>query len=159
LENDLLVGPVRISLTSPPRNGTVQLGNNDITYFPANGFIGLDSFSYTICSVNCPDLCDEATVRVQVGDESLCDIPTIFTPNDDGVNDFYTIQCLSSERFGNNEVTIFNQYGDEVFHARPYQNDWQGTFNGEPLPTGTYYYIVDFGDGSAPQKGFLVLER
>jgi len=56
-------------------------------------------------------------------------------------------------------VFVVNQYGDEVFAASPYQNDWRGTFNGEELPVGTYYYVIEFGSGRAPQAGFVILER
>jgi len=55
---------------------------------------------------------------------------------------------------------IYNQWGDQVFHAQPYNNDWQGTYNGDDLPVGTYYYVIDLNDGTTPQfVGFLVLER
>lgn len=158
LENDDIVGPARLSILRGPYHGTAQVSGNNINYFPANGYIGKDTVVYQLCSVNCPDLCDSSEVVIQVGDESLCNIPAIFTPNSDGVNDFFTIQCLSSSEYDDNRVVIFNQYGDEVFFAQPYENNWQGTYNGNPLPAGTYYYIVDFGTGRI-EKGFLILER
>ncbi|MCB0642899.1 MAG: gliding motility-associated C-terminal domain-containing protein, partial [Phaeodactylibacter sp.] len=58
-----------------------------------------------------------------------------------------------------NKVSIFNQWGDEVYQAAPYGNDWKGTYDGEDLPTGTYFFIVNLGDGSGPRTGFLVLQR
>lgn len=148
-----------IEVTRDPRFGEVQNQTSEFLYFPRNGFIGRDTFVYQICSDICPSLCEETEVVVQVGDESLCDIPSIFTPNNDGINDFFVIQCLSSGDYPNNKLVIFNQNGSEVFYSEPYDNDWQGQYKGKDLPVGTYFYILDFGDGQPPQRGFLVLER
>jgi gliding motility-associated-like protein len=148
-----------IEVTRDPRFGEVQNQTDEFLYFPRNGFIGRDTFVYRICSDICPSLCEEAEVVVQVGDESLCDIPSIFTPNNDGINDFFVIQCLSSGDYPYNKLVIFNQNGSEVFYSEPYDNDWQGQYKGKDLPVGTYFYILDFGDGQPPQRGFLVLER
>ena len=94
-----------------------------------------------------------------VGGDASCKIPTIFSPNNDGINDEFIVPCLSTDQFPTNEVAIFNEWGDEVFRQARYQNDWQGTYKGEDLPSGTYFWIVDFGDGATPKSGFLVLER
>ncbi len=159
LDNDEFEEGVSLDISGSPQFGTVQNQVEELLYFPRNGYIGNDTLFYELCSEACPDLCSEAAVIIQVGDESLCDIPTIFTPNDDGINDFFVIQCLSGEDYPDNRVVIFNQNGSEVFHASPYENDWRGRYKGRDLPVGTYFYIVDFGDGQPPQQGFLVLER
>lgn len=67
-------------------------------------------------------------------------IPTAITPNGDNSNDYWNIRWLY--RFPENEVIIVNRWGDEVFVAEPYNNDWYGTWNGKELPGATYYYIV-----------------
>jgi len=159
LVNDDFLELAPLEVAQAPQFGELQNLNDEFLYFPQNGFIGTDMFTYRICSDLCPDLCSIAEVLVQVGDESLCDIPTIFTPNDDGINDIFVIQCLSSEDYPNNKLVIFNQNGSEVYYGEPYQNDWIGKYNGKDLPVGTYFYILDFGDGQPPQRGFLILER
>jgi gliding motility-associated-like protein len=98
-------------------------------------------------------------VRIQVGDETDCFVPTLFTPNGDGVNDVLIIPCLETTRYPGNAIKVFNEWGGLVFSASPYGNDWMGTHDGKALPVGTYFYIMDFGDGSAPKRTFLVLER
>ena len=40
-----------------------------------------------------------------------------------------------------------------------YENDWRGTYNGEELPAGTYFFVVDFGNGEEIQTGFLIIQR
>jgi gliding motility-associated-like protein len=67
-------------------------------------------------------------------------IPNTITPNNDGYNDVWYIRGL--ERFPENNVRIFNRWGDEVFYEEPYSNVWQGYWNGNPLPGATYYYVL-----------------
>lgn len=66
---------------------------------------------------------------------------TLITPNSDGFNDKWVIKplMLPGEKY---EVIIFNRYGEEVYSSKNYNNDWQGTYEGEKLPEGTYYYLV-----------------
>ena len=85
---------------------------------------------------------DSASVTVLV-DENVdagLFIPNAITPNNDGANDHWFIQGL--ERFDDNEVIILNRWGDEVFTSKNYENDWRGTYNGNDLPEGTYYFIL-----------------
>ncbi|GGF18417.1 hypothetical protein GCM10011518_29710 [Flavobacterium limi] len=86
-----------------------------------------------------------------------------FTPNSDGANDFFRIDCIES--YPNNELKVFNRYGALVYSKRGYQNDWDGTANvsgvinrGDMLPTGTYFYVIDIGDGKV-KKGWLSIMR
>ena len=79
--------------------------------------------------------------EIQITDaEDVLFIPNAITPNNDGANDFWEIKGL--QYFDHSEVIILNRWGDEVFTASPYLNDWRGTFNGKGLPEGTYYYIL-----------------
>lgn len=131
--------------------------NFDFRAFP--NFVGDDFFTYRICAVGCPNLCSEARVDIMIGDDSDCAIPTIITPNDDGINDVFFIPCLSSDLFPNNKVTIFNEQGSAVFEESPYQNNWKGTYRGEDLPVGTYFFVVDFANGVTPKNGFVIIKR
>ncbi|WP_222983059.1 gliding motility-associated C-terminal domain-containing protein [Flagellimonas meishanensis] len=87
-----------------------------------------------------------------------------FSPNGDGVNDFFKIDCIS--RYPNNVLQVYNRWGNIVFEKRGYGNDWDGITNGraaiqkgELLPVGTYYYVLDLGDGSAPKTDWLYINR
>ncbi|MCI9845089.1 gliding motility-associated C-terminal domain-containing protein [Flavobacterium pectinovorum] len=86
-----------------------------------------------------------------------------FTPNNDGANDLFRIDCIES--YPNNELKVFNRYGALVYSKRGYQNDWNGTANvsgvinrGDMLPTGTYFYVIEIGDGKV-KKGWLSIMR
>ena len=65
----------------------------------------------------------------------------IFTPNGDGFNDLWEIGFVN--QFPNAQVTIFSRWGRQVYQSTQYQNDWNGRLNNEPLPIGTYYFVVD----------------
>ncbi len=87
-----------------------------------------------------------------------------FSPNGDGVNDYFKIDCLS--RYPNNTLQVFNRWGNIVFQTKSYKNDWDGTSNGraivqpeDQLPEGTYYYVLDLGDGSEPRTDWLYINR
>nr|WP_321231209.1 gliding motility-associated C-terminal domain-containing protein [uncultured Psychroserpens sp.] len=87
-----------------------------------------------------------------------------FSPNGDGVNDFFNIDCI--ETFPNNTLEIYNRWGNIVYEAKGYRNDFEGTSNGravlsegEKLPVGTYYYVIDLGNGSEPRVGWLYINR
>ncbi len=87
-----------------------------------------------------------------------------FSPNDDGVNEFFKIDCIS--RYPNNVLRVYNRWGNIVFEQQNYDNSWTGISNGratvneqELLPDGTYYYILDLGDGSKPIADWLYINR
>jgi large repetitive protein len=81
-----------------------------------------------------------------------CGMPSIITPNEDGLNDELRFACVSDDN-PDSELLVFNTWGDRVFYAKPYRNNWKGTYKNGNLPDGTYYYLfrsnlkVDFDKG------------
>lgn len=140
-------------------NGTLTVNNGVYTYAPPIGYVGVTTFTYEVCIDDCPDLCEAATVTLNVGQDTDCILPTIMTPNNDGINDKLLIPCIDSDRFNTNRIFVFNEWGDEVFYAKPYDNNWDGTYGGEPLPVGTYFIVFEPGNGASPIRGFLTLQR
>lgn len=83
-------------------------------------------------------------------------IPNAFTPNGDGLNDYFEIRGLES--FPAHRLTVFNRWGNEIYRSNNYQNDWNGT----NLSEGTYYYVLELRLHTGhPQtfKGFITLIR
>ncbi len=123
--------------------------SGEVTFTKEKCLKGEVQVQYEICDLTCPDFCDQATLTIEVQADPTedCDIedaPNGITPNGDGVNDVLVFDVLlSGESFPDNEIIIFNRWGDQVYHAKPYNNDWQGTNqNGKDLPQATYYYIL-----------------
>ena len=90
-------------------------------------------------------------------------IPQGFSPNNDGVNDELRIRGI--ENYPANEFSIINRWGNVVYKKKGYDNSWNGTSNmginygSDQLPEGTYFYILDLGDGQKALKGFIYLNR
>ncbi|NJL74429.1 MAG: gliding motility-associated C-terminal domain-containing protein [Saprospiraceae bacterium] len=140
------------AITTKPTVGTVTNFVNGVARYTVRTLKDVeDSFVYTICNANCPNLCDSATVSIKVmlpedGSNPLLDnLPNSITPNGDGKNDqlIFDIILDGTEQFPDNQIIIFNRWGDIVYEAIPYQNDWDGkNEKGQDLPQGTYYYIL-----------------
>ncbi|MBI1835856.1 MAG: gliding motility-associated C-terminal domain-containing protein, partial [Flavobacteriia bacterium] len=78
-------------------------------------------------------------------------IPTAFTPDNDKVNDYWEIINLDIQ-YPKNKVQVFNRWGSLVYESIPSnyaQKPWNGYFNGELLPVGSYYYIIEPNDGKS----------
>lgn len=84
-------------------------------------------------------------------------IPNTFTPNGDGVNDFWEIRGLVA--YESTTVDVFNRYGEKLFHSLGYGTQWDGNYNGKQLPPGTYYYIIDMKLGKPPLSGSVTILR
>jgi gliding motility-associated-like protein len=86
--------------------------------------------------------------------------PTGFTPNGDGINDVWVLN--DAQAYPNIHVEVFNRWGSKVFQSVGYDNVnkvFDGKRNGKPLPTGTYYFIIDVGDGSKAITGSVTIVR
>ena len=161
LKNDIIppAGYI-LALSSNPKHGKAKVSSDGskIEYKAPNGYAGADEFEYELCNANCPDACTTAKVFINILGSDDCTIPTIITPNDDLINDLWEIPCIAGGNYPNTSVAVFNQWGAEVYRSKPYRNDWQGTYNGKNLPEGTYFFVVDFGNGQK-RNGFLLIER
>ncbi len=83
-------------------------------------------------------------------------IPNTFSPNGDGINDYWTIPELKNHP--NALVTIINRDGQTVLETGNFTR-WDGRINGKPLPAGVYFYVVRTSAGTEPYKGWLNLIR
>ncbi|MBK7343143.1 MAG: gliding motility-associated C-terminal domain-containing protein [Saprospiraceae bacterium] len=136
-----------------PSFGQVKIEPNLlINYTPQKEYCGPDQFSYVICN---EVGCDTAVVTVNVQCQSL-QVLTGFSPNNDGINDNFTIEGI--ELFPNNELRVFNRWGNEIFTQKGYKNNWNGTWDGTDLPDGTYFYILKDGEGRN-YSGFVQMNR
>jgi gliding motility-associated-like protein len=102
------------------------------------------------------------SLRIELRDCLTIRIPDAFSPNGDGVNDLFVITNIES--YPDNKFTVFNRWGNKVYEATPYTNQWDGTSQfgaafKEGLPESTYYYILDLGNGSEAYTGFIYLRR
>lgn len=162
-------GPGTWSIVSYPTYGTLAINNNGtptlptddyVIYSPTNCYAGPDMFVYKICD---PDGdCSTATVNLMI-EVDMFNISKGFSPNDDGINDKFIIGDLTL--YPNNSLTIINRWGNKVYEAKPYNNDWDGTaqmgvrLGGDELPQGTYFFLFDPGNQTGVRKGHFYIKR
>ena len=74
------------------------------------------------------------------------------------MNDELKIPCLSDDN-PDSELLVFNEWGDRVYYAKPYKNNWKGTYKNNNLPDGTYYYLFRSNLKVNFDKGYVSIFR
>ncbi|MBN9293407.1 MAG: gliding motility-associated C-terminal domain-containing protein [Flavobacteriia bacterium] len=110
-----------------------KMGTSVIVYSFNHSYCGLANDTLILTYNNCD------------GNEFV--IPTLITPNQDGKNDSFVIDGLNA-KYPKCKMTIVNRWGSIVFESDGYPVAWDGTFKGDPLPVGTYYYVIELNDGN-----------
>ncbi len=106
---------------------------------------------------NAAEKCDTLFLKIIIEEnKDSLHVFSAFSPNDDAINDFFTIKNI--EFFKPNILTLYNRFGNLVYTAKDYQNDWNGTFKEQKLPDGTYFYILELPNKKV-RKGYVQLER
>jgi len=85
-------------------------------------------------------------------------VPNAFTPNGDGINDLWNIKSI--EAYPKCIVSVYSRYGTLIYQSKGYPRSWDGTSSGTPVPTGTYYYIINLNeDNDKPLTGYIAVIR
>jgi gliding motility-associated-like protein len=74
-------------------------------------------------------------------------IPNMITPNFDGKNDLWRLDFIQVF-YPKAEIEIFSRWGVKLFRSEGYDNAWDGTYKGDPLPVGAYYYTIKLNDSN-----------
>lgn len=107
----------------------------------------------------CGSTRDTMRIHLDACGESTFNIPTVFTPNHDGDNDQFIIPNLH-ETFPDCKVMIINRWGSKVFESTGYAEPWDGTYKGDEIPLGTYFYEIISPNGDfEPLKGSISIIR
>ncbi len=139
------------SWSSPDKSLYFENDSDPSTFVDSLKF-GKNYLIWTVVNGVCNAIKD--TVVVEVKDLR---IPQGFSPNGDGINDKFEIPGIENLRGKNAELIIINKWGAEVYHDTNYKGDWDGTHDGTPLPSDTYYYILRIIGRT--YKGFLIIRR
>jgi len=95
-------------------------------------------------------------VQVSVG-FTAANIANTFTPNGDGINDYWNITGI--ENYPSATVQVFTRYGQKIFESRGYSTPFDGTYNGKQLPAGVYYFIINLNANCSLLSGSLTIIR
>jgi gliding motility-associated-like protein len=159
-DDNLDIGTLKI--TSPPASGAIATLNGliltvDYTNLP---FPGTDDLTIEICDLT--EICTQQRLTIETaGDISVYNA---VSPNDDGKNDTFILEYV--DMFADtqkNKVTIFNRWGDVISEIKNYNNKdrvFKGlNKNGDEVPSGTYFYKIEYTGDRAAKMGYLVLKR
>ncbi len=119
---------------------------------------GLTAGTYSLIVTDNNGCVAYASTRLTQPD--LLAMPNGFSPNGDGTNDNFVIMGIDA--YLDNELLIYNRWGNIVYQKESYQNEWNGdNSNGEALPDGTYFAILKViaGDEEIILKGYVDLRR
>lgn len=159
-QNDSVAGTIKsFSIKFDPHRGdaTTRQANREyyVIYIPKEELCSTttnDELVYEICN---QIGCDQTMVYIKTLCEGLV-IRNGFSPNNDGVNDNFIIENLVD--FPNTQVAVYNRWGTRVYSSKDYKNDWKGDFDGQPVPSGTYFYQVLLENGEN-FTGYLQINR
>ena len=168
--------PVSIAIAGIPEGSEVSwtvLSGNGTVENPegpqvglSNLSIGANTFVVNVLNGACAAT-DTLTLTILPSDSSACEEPEIyipegFSPNSDGIHDFFEISNPEGKRI---RIEVYNRWGNLVYQSDDYLNNWDGTASqgtilaGEQLPESTYYYLITIEGESEPRKGYLTLWR
>jgi len=130
------------------------------SYSSQNQFTNLNSIVYQLGIKDSKGCKAYSLFKIEI---PLC-IPSVITPNADGVND--TWEILGIQSFDKIEIHIFNRWGDQVYSysgsGMGYADqsvNWDGTWNGLELALGTYVYILDTKGQDKTYQGLVTIVR
>lgn len=151
--------------------GSVQLeafGANSYVWTPAESLNSatipnpvatpVGNTTYTVIGTITGGCSAEASVSISIQSEQNINIKPLpaFSPNGDGSNEVWVIE--GTENYPGCVLSVFDGRGRRVYEKMGYSSDWDGTYQGKPVPDGTYYYV--FGcDGVKPATGSVLIFR
>jgi gliding motility-associated-like protein len=128
--NGFVNGEGPAQLLTPALASTMATTNSPVGQYPIT-VSGATAANYIITSLS---------GVLTITDQQIVTIPNTFTPNGDGVNDYWSIKNITG--YPQSMVSVYNRSGQMVYQSQGYAVPWDGTFNGQPVPAGTYYYII-----------------
>jgi gliding motility-associated-like protein len=133
------------------------VGTNSPT-FDVNAYLNSTSvveqlpltFSVNVTSIDGCQQSDSAIVS-----RIYCEIQKGISPNNDGKNEYFDLRFMDVQ-----QLSIYNRYGTKVYSKTEYTNQWVGqSNNGDELPDGTYYYVIEFKNNQTSKTGWIYINR
>jgi len=123
-------------------------GNTSFNEDPSNTYFTNGTYTitqYVTGALGCADSTSLSITINTVTTEINTLIPNAISPNGDGKNDIWKLDFINL-LYPEARVEVYNQWGQRVFFSKGYNYPWDGTYEGEPLPEATYYYVIDIND-------------
>ncbi|NJM79223.1 MAG: T9SS type B sorting domain-containing protein [Flavobacterium sp.] len=120
-------------------NGNYEFSLDNTFYQESNVFSNLSPGEYTVYVRNECGLVSQTFY--------ILDYPKFFTPNSDGYNDTWQIANLDKRDLQDSKIYLFDRYGKLLKQINPLGEGWNGTYNGELLPSEDYWFVLELSNG------------
>ena len=105
------------------------------------------------------------TIKVTPRYPACLSVPNVFSPNNDGANDYWDLEAgdpqnpvTIEQMYPRAIIEVFNRWGELMFRSAPgYPVPWDGTYKGRELPLDSYYYVIDPKNGTRPITGIVTI--
>ena len=149
-----------IDQTDGSISSSVDGGSGGYNYYWSNGettedISNLPAGDYTLSVTDIFGCEANEMAKVEINNVACLSIPNTFSPNNDGINDTWVIHNINL--YPDCFMQVFNQWGTIVFESQSYSQEWDGTYMGNPLPAGTYYFILSFDESLETIKGTITI--
>ncbi len=141
-------------------NSSFSIAGDNLVTVSDFTFVGLKDLSIRVRSTDLVgDYVEQTFVLTLTADPEISlEIPTAFTPDGDGINDTWEIGNIQS--YPGRIFNVFKELGAEIFSNTDYTSEWDGTWKGNKLPLGVYYFVIRLkNDQRTVYKGTLLLIR
>ena len=128
-------------------DGNTSSDQDPVNVYYSNGNYVVTQYAYN--SLGCVDSSLALITINTVTTEITRLIPNAISPNGDGKNDVWKLNFIQL-LYPDAEIEIFNRWGQLLFRSVGYSTPWDATFNGERVPDGTYYYVINLNDELEP---------
>ena len=135
-------------------NYSFTMNNNSSNGIEPNLGVG----TYTVSVVDANGCSESTTIQLSAQRTPCVEIPNWFSPNGNGTNDSWEIPGFE---YGNYTLYVVNVWGQKIYQTSSDNYlPWDGTFNGEPMPNGDYYYVISSTDETEPTfAGYVTILR
>ena len=130
-------------------NSQYEYSLNNVSFQLSNRFTNLSGGNYVLYA---REINGCGVLEIPV---SILDYPKYFTPNNDGFNDFWNLKGITNQEYS---IFIYDRYGKLLKQLGTFEEGWDGTFNGNVLPSSDYWFRLVFNDGTV-KNGHFTLKR
>src|SRR5690606_34555043 len=156
-----------VDIVDPVDNNTVTVhvvptDNVNTTYLysldmPGGPFQESNFFEHVTPGIHTVYVYDVNGCGIVSKDIAVLGIPKFFTPNGDGINDTWDIIGMNTLFYQNSTIYIYDRYGKLITGVDPKGKGWDGMYNGTPLPSTDYWYVVILDDGRTVKGHFSMV--
>ena len=126
------------------------------TYFSPTHAYDFPGVYHVVLSVSDQYGCvDTVGANIIINDITNIFLPNAFTPNGNNINELYNIMGTGIDP-STFEMRIFDRWGKQLFYTTDYSASWDGTYNGEPVPQGSYIIAIKYSNKNNGNKYYIV---